>query len=267
MTDIDTSRLVFIGGLHRSGTTALGRVLAAHPEMSGLVDTGVEEDEGQHLQDVYPAARLLGGPGRFARATEAHLGPTPRHGRREQRERLLRAWLPHWDTDRRYLVEKSPPNLIMGRYLQSVFPGSSLIVIVRHPVVVTLSTKKWRKTSTLESLAEHWFIAHELFREDASALDRLHVLRYEDLVLRTAQSLAQIEGFLGLQSPLDGDLIDSSRSDRYVDQWKQMENGSPAQRYRRKRIERRYSERAWEYGYDMADVQLLGRPWFEEIEE
>ena len=62
----DGGRFVFVGGLHRSGTTPLARVLGAHPEISGLSGTGVSEDEGQHLQDVYPRIRAHGGMGRFA---------------------------------------------------------------------------------------------------------------------------------------------------------------------------------------------------------
>jgi len=58
MTD---HRLVFVGGLHRSGTTPLTRCLAAHSQISGFEGTGVEEDEGQHLQTVYPPARAHGG--------------------------------------------------------------------------------------------------------------------------------------------------------------------------------------------------------------
>ena len=69
-------RLVFVGGLHRIGTTPLARCLAAHPQISGFEHTGVEEDEGQHLQTVYPPARAHGGPGRFALSAAAHLTET-----------------------------------------------------------------------------------------------------------------------------------------------------------------------------------------------
>ena len=64
-------RFVFLAGLHRSGTTLLARLLAAHPDISGLSGTGVPADEGQHLQSVYPAAKVYGGPGRFGFAPES----------------------------------------------------------------------------------------------------------------------------------------------------------------------------------------------------
>lgn len=259
---LDTTRLVFIGGLHRSGTTALGRLLAAHPEVSGFSRTGATEDEGQHLQDVYPPAAAYGGPGRFARDPAAHLGPVRPEDQASDRDRLLTSWSGYWDLDRKYLVEKSPPNLIMGRYLQSVFPGSSLVIIVRHPTIVALSTKKWRRQSSLRALVEHWFIAHDLLRGDAPHLQRLHIMRYEDLILHTDQTLNQLSEFLGLQSPLRGDLIDGSRSDMYINRWAGMAEKSRVHRSRRKRIEEQFAERAREYGYDIADLGWLGDSWF-----
>ena len=69
---VEEHRFVFLAGLHRSGTTLLARLLAAHPEVSGFSGTGVPADEGQHLQSVYPAAKVWGGPGRFGFAPEAH---------------------------------------------------------------------------------------------------------------------------------------------------------------------------------------------------
>ena len=113
--------LVFVGGLHRSGTTLLARCLAAHPAIAGLSRTGVPEDEGQHLQDVLPTAQAMGGPGRFALRPEAHLTESSPLVSRDARERLLRAWEPYWDRTRPLLLEKSPPNLLRTRFLQALF--------------------------------------------------------------------------------------------------------------------------------------------------
>jgi hypothetical protein len=56
---------VFIGGLHRSGTSLIHECLRDHPDISGFSGTGVNEDEGQLLQSVYKPASVFGGPGKF----------------------------------------------------------------------------------------------------------------------------------------------------------------------------------------------------------
>src|SRR5207249_5367403 len=59
-------RFVFVGGLHRSGTSLMARTIAGHPEVSAFTGTGVPEDEGQHLQTVYPKPSARQQAGRFA---------------------------------------------------------------------------------------------------------------------------------------------------------------------------------------------------------
>src|SRR5438034_3037011 len=58
-------KYVFVCGLHRSGTSVLGRNIARFENCTGFKNTGVTEDEGQFLQNVYPVAFTYGGPGRF----------------------------------------------------------------------------------------------------------------------------------------------------------------------------------------------------------
>lgn len=260
MSSVDSSRLVFIGGLHRSGTTALGRILAEHPQVSGFRETGVEEDEGQHLQSVYKPAWDFGGPGRFALRAQAHLTEDSQPAPGDAAVGLIESWSPFWDLDRPYLVEKSPPNLIMGRYLQAAFPGSALVVIIRHPVVVALSTKKWARTTGVSRLLEHWFAAHALLRQDAARLQRLHVLRYEDLMRSPQTTLGALQSFLGLSSALEPSLIDGSRSRRYVETWQGLARGTPPQRRKRAKIAAHYGPAMGTYGYDVNDLESI-RPW------
>lgn len=65
-------RYVFICGLHRSGTSVLGRNVARLENCTGFKDTGVVEDEGQFLQDVYPIDGVYGGAGRFGFHPNSH---------------------------------------------------------------------------------------------------------------------------------------------------------------------------------------------------
>ena len=182
-------RLVFVAGLHRSGTTLLARCLATHPAIAGLKGTGVPEDEGQHLQDVFPTARALGGPGRFALRREAHLTESSPLASAESRERLLRAWAPYWDGTRPILLEKSPPNLLRTRFLQALFPEAAFVAVVRHPIAVSLATRKWCHRP-MPWLLQHWLAAHRTFRQDRSVLRRSLCVSFETLVREPEATLA-----------------------------------------------------------------------------
>src|SRR5205814_5485769 len=116
-------RFVFLAGLHRSGTTLLARLLAAHPEISGFSGTGVPADEGQHLQSVYPAAKVYGGPGRFGFAAESHLTESSPLASEESARTLLEEWSTHWDLSRPLLLEKSPPDPLKTPLPQAPLPG------------------------------------------------------------------------------------------------------------------------------------------------
>ena len=250
--------LVFVGGLHRSGTTLLADLIARHPEGSGLRDTGVVEDEGQHLQDVYPVSRVYGGPGRFARDPFAHLTESSPLATPDNARRILDSWVPYWDLERRVLVEKTPANLIMGRFLQAMYPQSRFLFIVRHPVVVSLATRKWRRRTPFDRLLEHWFVAHDTMRDDLPHLSRVHVLKYEDLVARPDDTLADVARFLQLSSPLDASAIDVAPSRRYATTWHEEQTSSSARvRRRSHRCIERYGERAHAFGYDMVDLDVV----------
>lgn len=179
--DVAGRRFLFLGGLHRSGTTLLHRLLGAHPDTSGFTDTGVPRDEGQHLQNVFPAANQFGGAGRFAFAPEARLIETSPLVSVANRDRLLREWGAYYDLTKPVLLEKSPPNLIRARFFQALLPNTRFVFIVRHPLAVAAATVKWSQT-TLAELVLHWCLAHRLMLSDLDRLDHALVLRYEDFV-------------------------------------------------------------------------------------
>jgi sulfotransferase family protein len=256
-------QMVFVGGLHRSGTTPLARALATHPQISGLTGTPAKEDEGQHLQDVYPKIRAYGGMGRFANAPAAHLTEASPLVSTASAARLLAAWSRYWDAEKPYLLEKSPSNIIMARFLQALFPDSHFIMVIRHPVVVALAMQKWnpplvarngRRRVSFPGLVAHWVRAHDILRKDADHLRSLHVVRYEDLVSDPERELGQVQQQLGLSAPIPVSGIRAGLSNVYAQQWTAMESGNPLQRWARRRVETRLAAGIARHGYDVHDL-------------
>ena len=231
-------RIAFVGGLHRSGTTLVARMIGSSPNASGLTGTGAIMDEGQHIQDTYVGG--LGNTSEWSFHPQAHL--TEEDARRvpDAGTRLWRSWSPYWDLDADVLVEKSPPNLTKMRFFQEIFPKSRFIVVTRHPVVQALAVRKWatrtrgRFTYGFPRLVEHWVHAHDVFAEDALHIENLLVLRYEHLMRDPAHELGRVARFLGIELDADAlDAVDAGRSNRYAELWRTGGRGELAGRVRR----------------------------------
>jgi hypothetical protein len=260
---------VFVGGLHRSGTTPVTRWLGEHPSISAFRDTGVSGDEGQHLQDVYRTAGAHGGPARFAFDPEAHLTESSPLVSAESRERLWASWTPHWDLSKPVLVEKSPPNLVRTRFLQALFGHATrFVIVIRHPIAVSAAMRKWNYWGRgRKRLLEHWLAAHELILDDAAAVDHLAIVRYEDVVADPAAELGHVFRFLGLE-PVERDwqtkpglnnrYFERWRPGAIFDRWSRMPN--PFMGAAVRRLESRFEDRVARFGYSLRDSQALSAP-------
>lgn len=230
-------RITFVGGLHRSGTTLLARIIGASPDASGLTGTGAVMDEGQHIQDIYIGG--LGNTSEWSFHPQAHL--TEEDARRvpDAGARLWQSWSPYWDLDAAVLVEKSPPNLTKMRYFQEIFPKARFVVVTRHPVVQALAVRKWatrtrgRFTYGFPRLVEHWVHAHDVFAEDALHIENLLVLRYEHLMRDPVQQLGRVAEFLGISLDTGAvGAVDAGRSSPYAELWQTGGRGRLAGRVR-----------------------------------
>lgn len=252
-------RFIFIGGLHRSGTSLLFHCLRDHSNISGFEDTGVPEDEGQHLQTVFPAARRYGGPGRFGFYDAMHLTEQSPLATDENRARLWREWSRFWDTRRQFLVEKSPPNLIKARFLQWAFPESYFIFFLRHPVAVALATKKWKRRTSLARLLEHWAACHETMYEDLPHLNNAIVVNYEPFVAEPQAHLERLFSFIGCEPENTTQEVRTDVNEKYFRQWADR-TASVIGRLTLSRQVRRLQPRIAALGYSLTDLRRPPAP-------
>ena len=212
-------RFVFVGGLHRSGTTMIARALAAHPAISGFRNTGTIEDEGQFLQTVFPVENEFGGVGRFGFDPRAHMTETSALNSAQNAARLLTDWGRHWDSTKPVLLEKTPSNLLRMRLLQALVPPSYFIIVIRHPVAACLATVKWTE-GNLFSLLAHWERCYSIAYADAQLIERVLWVSYENFVANPSDELARMAAFLGLSPDPNCRPEVRNENERYFEMWR-----------------------------------------------
>jgi hypothetical protein len=220
---LDGHQLVFICGIHRSGTSLLHQMIKSHPLVSGFTETGVPEDEGQHLQTIFPTARALGGPGRFGFHPAAYMDNTHPLATAENANMLFGQWARFWDLQKPTLIEKSPPTIIRTRFFQALFSQAKFIFIFRNPIAVAYATRKWCKDAPFYRLIDHTLTCYHIGYSDMNFLKNFHVVRYEDLIQETTKTLQSVWHFLNIEySHPSQAIVDANVS--YLERWKHDRN-------------------------------------------
>jgi len=263
-------KFIFVGGLHRSGTTALYRLLGTDPRISIFSNTGVIEDEGQYLQTVFPLEKEYGSVGQFALDPASHWTEASEYVM-PAKERLFDEWSSYWDLDKAVLAEKTPANLIRVRFLRAAFPNSTFIVMMRHPIAVIFASMKWRKIKTLslEMMLENWIVAHQLMRNDLSFIpgNDYTILKYEEFCQNPSKFSGELGRVIGFKADLAYDSIRDGINARYFEKWKTgdyhlwstnsaLKNWFKAKKniINFRRIASQYESRIAEFGYSFSTI-------------
>ena len=228
----------------------LARNIARLEHCTGFRNTGVIEDEGQYLQDVYQRDIELGGIGRYGFNPRAHLTETSNLLTPANVAKLRASWHAHWDRNKTICIEKTPANLLMTRFLQAAFPNVYFVVIRRHPVAVSMASQKWSLTS-LHSLFEHWLRCHHLFALDKAHLAHVYELTYEEYVENPAKEHQQIADFLGTRVITDQmESLSSAHNRKYLAHWHKLLTNSRWKPYYL-HIASKYERRFAKYNYSL----------------
>jgi hypothetical protein len=241
---------VFVCGLQRSGTSVLARNLGKLDDCTSFKQTGVLEDEGQYLQDVFLTDHRYGGVGWYGFDPRAHLTEHSELLTQDNIARLKASWDSHWDPTKPIRLEKTPGNLIMTRFLQAAFPDAYFIVIKRHPVPASMASQKW-SMSPLHRLFEHWLQCYDIFESDKRHLNRVYELTYEGYIQDASRYHREIADFIGTRPPaVEMEQVTAAHNEKYFNRWSELLTSSRFSSYYRF-IATRYEPGFSRHGYSL----------------
>lgn len=253
--------MIFVCGLHRSGTTILARHIAESSRIGGLSGTGVAKDEGQLTHSSIPSDQKMGGAGLFGFHRDAHLTERSRYNTPEIGEAMLASWRPYWEPSADFMLEKSPPNLLRMRLLQALYPGSKFIIITRHPAAVGLATYKWKwRRATIGRLLQHWAHCHAIAAADCRKIDNYLWLKYEHLISGDAETHRAIREFAACDIPASIADAKPHVNRRYFERFSQLQS-TLLGRLNLRGQHRRLESQVQLFGYSFADLEST-QPFF-----
>lgn len=187
---MDGTRMFFVIGSPRSGTTMLMRMLNVHPEIFTRPEPHLITPLASLGYYKYPRHASYD-PFQAHEAVRAYVSELP--GGEDDYLDALRAYANTMygrmlePTGRRYFVDKTPANALELPFLTRLFPDAVYVVLTRHPFALFSSFAKsffdddWPAAHAHNPLLERYVPAIARFLRDAPVERMVHV-PYEDLV-------------------------------------------------------------------------------------
>lgn len=187
---INEMQWVFLVGCNNSGTTLIHDTLAATGLFSFM------PHEGQRYTSVLRRAHRR----RHARVWTEHIEELALDDSNsiECVPRLVFDWVREAEQPlKSVFLEKTTANAVRMRWLDRAFPRAFFIGVVRNGYAVAEGIKR-KGGQTIHRAIRHWVRVNELMLDDARAVRRFQLVRYEDFAAAPWQVLQDLVDFLGL---------------------------------------------------------------------
>jgi Sulfotransferase family len=146
-TGKQVDRPVFIVGMGRSGTTLLGRILAAHPSVGFL-------NEPKAMWHVIRGDEDIIGSYAPPHTGRLYLGVEDANGEVIQRGRALYSWYLRASRSKR-IVDKYPELIFRRAFVRAIFPDARFLIAVRSPWSTLDSVAAWSEFHAIDG-ADWW---------------------------------------------------------------------------------------------------------------
>ncbi|MCS3672816.1 hypothetical protein GGP66_000220 [Salinibacter ruber] len=178
-------RYLFVLSPPYCGSTLLWKILGTSPAVSSLPREGQSVEGVAH---VMPGTTLL------------------EHPEYEVPWSFVKEkWHEKWDQSHPILLEKSPSNIHRAFEIQDRFRSASFVALIRDPYAFCEGCRRRKPHYDHSDAAEFWVRCAKSQRHNVQGLDRVCLVRYEDLTGRTEGVLREIEAFMPELRPLRPD--------------------------------------------------------------
>lgn len=156
------------------GSTLLSKLIATSDQVSFL------PEEGQFIAEVKDCMRQ-----------------DPWHPEKVMPWQEIKAvWHRYWDKDKRYLLEKSPPNIIRAKEIQAHFQPAYFIINVRDPYAYCEGLMRRRTGWDEKRAADFCILCLKTQIENLKTLGNTISITYEQLCDNSEEAFNTIEQFL-----------------------------------------------------------------------
>ena len=187
---------IVVGGIPRSGTSLVQKILDLHPEIYG----GPEFDNLPRIAQLYKVFRDGVETGRLS----SYFNTT-------ELTNYFRIFVENLfsnvSSDKlKYVSEKSPSNALEFTELRRILPKGKFIVVIRNPKSIIASLRNVNKRSTIKLdqgnyLYKDLIMLNKYYESISKVVNEpnVHIVYYEDLVKEPESTVTEICKFLDIQ--------------------------------------------------------------------